>query len=52
MEAPSVFGLSPDFFGLGERGEKTLIANFVGIFLYMQLKYNPSLYTGPMDILN
>lgn len=52
MEAPSVFGLSPGFFGLGERGEGTLIANIICIFLHMQLKYNPSLYIEPMNILN
>ena len=56
MEAPSVFGLSPGFFGLGERGTGswggTLIANIIWIFLHMQLKYNLSFYIEPMNILN
>ena len=52
MEAPSVFGLSPGFFCLGERGGGTLIANIICIFIHMQLKYNLSLYIEPMNTLN
>lgn len=52
MEAPSGFGLSPNFFGLGERGEKTLTASAIWIFVYMQMKCNSSLFTGPVNMLN